>query len=171
MKISKKKFLTARKTEIVITCVSHLVFQSALVIRDSQFGFLGALSCNIGHATPLEAEFCACMIAIEKAMELGLNNICLETDSLKVVNAFHKIVGIPWQMRVRWHNCIRFCHSIACVCVHIPREGNLVADALARHGQGLSLFFLQWWPAPPSFIQSFLAQDRYGMSSSRLNIR
>ncbi|AET04471.1 transmembrane protein, putative [Medicago truncatula] len=52
-----------------------------------------------------------------------------------------------------------------------PKSRNLVADALARHGQGLSLFSSQWWPAPPTFIQSFLAKDRYGMPSSRLNIR
>ncbi|XP_024642202.1 uncharacterized protein [Medicago truncatula] len=111
-----------------------------IVLRDSRFVFLGALSSNIGHATFIEAEFCAFMLAIEKAMEMGLSNICLETDFIKVVQAFHKMVGVPWKMRIRWHNCLGFCQNIAYVCVHIHREGNMVADALAKHGQWLSLF-------------------------------
>lgn len=45
-----------------------------LVIRDSQSRFLGAISSNIGHATPLEAEFSACMLAMEKAKEMHLTN-------------------------------------------------------------------------------------------------
>lgn len=122
-----------------------------VVIRDSNVSFLGAISSNIGHATAIEAEFCACLIAIEKAIEMCLTDICLETDSIKVVNAYHKQAGIPWKMRIRWHNCLRFCNSINCTWVHIHREGNMVADALAKNGQGLSLFSSQWWPSPPSF--------------------
>jgi len=55
-------------------------------------------------------------------------------------------------MRARWLNCMSFCQSISCSCVHILREGNRVADALAKHGQGLSLYYTQWWPAPTSFF-------------------
>lgn len=83
-----------------------------VVIRDSSLTFLGAITSNIGHASAIEAEFCACMIAIEKAMEMCLTDICVETYSLKVVNAYHKQIGIPWQMRIRWQNCLRFCNSI-----------------------------------------------------------
>ncbi|AES90682.2 transmembrane protein, putative [Medicago truncatula] len=37
--------------------------------------FLGAIASNIGHATAVEAEFSACMLAIEKAMELQIQAI------------------------------------------------------------------------------------------------
>lgn len=90
-----------------------------IVIRDSNSVFLGAISSNIGYASP-----------IDKAMAMSLSNICLKTDSIIVVNAFNKDVGVPWKMRIRWNNCIKFCKSITCSCVHNLREGNMVADAL-----------------------------------------
>ena len=66
-----------------------------LVIRNSHFHFLGAMVSNIGHASSIKAEFYACLIAMEKAQHIHLSNICLETDSLSVVSAFHKDVGVP----------------------------------------------------------------------------
>jgi hypothetical protein len=77
-----------------------------VVIRDANSTILGAISSNIGHATPLEAEFCAVMVAIERAKSMHLLSICLETDSIKVVAAFSKDIGIPWKFRARWHNCM-----------------------------------------------------------------
>jgi len=67
---------------------------------------------------------------------------------------------------------MKFCNSIHCTCLHVLREGNMVADALARNGQGLSLFSSQWWPAPPLFIfiQSLLARDRLWLPFSRLDM-
>ncbi|XP_024630743.1 uncharacterized protein [Medicago truncatula] len=139
------------------------------VIRDSNSTFLGAISSNIGHATALEAEFSACLLAIETAMEMQLNQICLETDSIRVVNAFRKNTGIPWQMRVRWHNCLKFCNNIDCSCVHVLREGNQVADALAKNGQGLAMFSSQWWSTPPTSILAILYRDSIGLAYSRLS--
>jgi len=138
------------------------------VLRDSECNFQGALCSNIGYATSLEAEFSACMLAIEKAQHLGLTNICLEVDSIQVVNAFNKGFGVPWRMRARWHNCLQFCSGIRCACVHTLREGNMVADALAKNGQGLSCFSTQWWPSPPSFIISLLHRDSLGLPFTRL---
>jgi len=45
------------------------------LFRDSSSIFLGALASNIGHASSLEAEFCAFMLAVEKAKELRLDRI------------------------------------------------------------------------------------------------
>lgn len=139
-----------------------------VVIRNSNSYFLGAIVSNIGHASPLEAEFSACMSAIERAQHMNLHNICLETDSLQVVNAFNKEIGVPWHMRSIWYNCLKFCSSIICSCVHTHRAGILVADALAKHGQGLSPFSTQWWPSPPPFIHSFLLRDSLRLPFSRL---
>lgn len=139
-----------------------------VVLRSATSTFLGAISSNIGHATSLEAELCACMSAIEKAQAMHFINICLETDSIKVVNAFNKDIGIPWKLRARWFNCMKYCRSITCSCVHIHREGNMVADALAKNGQGLSLHSTQWWPAPPPFITSILLRDSLGLPYNRI---
>jgi len=43
------------------------------------------------------------------------------------------------------------------------REGNMVADALAKHGQNLAPCSSQWWEYPPSFIASLLVKDSLGL--------
>lgn len=122
---------------------AHPCGAAGIVFRDSEALFLGAIASNIGHATALEAEFSACMLAMEKAMELQLTNIILETDSIQVANAFNKNIGVPWKMRARWINCLFFCKNINCSCLQVFRESNNVADSLAKNGQGLSMFSTQ----------------------------
>ncbi|XP_024628618.2 uncharacterized protein [Medicago truncatula] len=139
-----------------------------IVFRDYRANFLGAFASNIGHASAIEAEFSACMMAIEKARDMLLTQICLETDSLQVFKAYNKNIGVPWKMRSRWLNCLSFCKSINCSFMHTLREGNIVADTLAKNGQGLALYSTQWWPSPPNFILSLLDRDRLGLSISRM---
>jgi len=69
-----------------------------VVLRNSSSVFLGAFAQNIGYATPLEAEFSACMLELEKAASLHLQNVWVETDSLRVVKAFNKQDGVPWRI-------------------------------------------------------------------------
>lgn len=71
-----------------------------------------------------------------------------------MVAAYHKGVGIPWHMRIRWFNCKQFC-DITSNCVHIHREGNLVVDALAKNAQNLS---------------SLLRSDSLGLHVTRLTM-
>jgi len=149
---------------------SHPCGAVGIVLRDSNASFLGAIASNIGPASALEAEFSACMLAIEKAKELHLTNICLESDSLIVVKAFQTNSRVPWRMRARWINCMVFCNSIICSCVQVFREGNQVADAFAKNGQSLALFSSQWWLAPPSFARPLLDRDTLGLSFFRIAI-
>lgn len=136
------------------------------ILRNSNTDFMGAVCQNICHATALEAEFCAFMLAIEKCKELGLTDIWLETDSLLVVKAFHSMKGIPWRLQARWWNCMMFCKKVRSQCSHILRHANLVADALAKNGQGLACNSFQWWPAPPTFILHLLYSDSLGVAFS-----
>jgi len=147
---------------------SHPCGAVGIVFRDSNTTFLGALASNIGHASATEAEFSACMLAIEKAREMQMTQICLESDSLIVVNAFNLNSMVPWKMRTRWLNCRKFCNSVVCSCVHVFREGNQVANALAKNAHGLALYSCLWWPAPPSFLLLLLFRDSTGLYCSRL---
>jgi ribonuclease HI len=108
------------------------------------------------------------VLAVEKAKELRLTRLWMETDSMAVVNAFHKAIGIPWKMQSRWHNCMHFCTLIG--CTHILREDNMAADALAKNEQGLAMFSSQWRPSPPPFISSFLLRDSLGLPFSRITM-
>lgn len=116
----------------------------------------------------LESEFSACLKAIEKAQELHVKQLWLETDSLLVVKAFTIGVGIPWRLNARWANCLRLGVHMNCKITHTLREGNLVADSLAKNGQQLPMYYFQWWEAPPNFVISFLHRDSIGLSFSRL---
>ena len=106
---------------------------------------------NIGHATPLEAEICPCMFAVEKAFELQLKDIWIETDSLGVVGvvkACNHHESVPWRMKARWHNCMSYCKQNNCTLTYVLRQGNLVADALAKNGQNMPMHSSHWWDHP-----------------------
>ena len=119
------------------------------VFRDWQAKFLGRFAQNIGHASCLEAEFCATMYSLEKSLELKWRNIWNECDSEIVVKAFSSSIQIPWKLKTRWLNCMHLAKQISCKCNHIHREGNQVADALAKNGQSIPLYSSQWWPGLP----------------------
>jgi len=141
-----------------------------VVFRNSSSVCLGAFAQNIGHATPLEAEFNACMYALEKAASLHLQHVYVETDLLRVVQAFNTQNGVPWRMQTRWHNCTVYCNQITCSFSHVLREGNLVADALARNGQSLAMFSSQWWEFPPPFVEPFLSRDSVSLPFTRITM-
>jgi len=82
--------------------------------------------------------------------------------------AFQERLSVPWCVRTRWNNCLTKARNITCICTHIHREGNQVANAFATHGQSLSPFASQWWDFPPSFILSLLARDMTGQPFQRL---
>lgn len=133
--------------------------------------FLEELLCRIlVIPCPLEAEFSAFMIAIEKALEMHMNNIWVQCDSLIVVKAFHQDVGVPWRMHNRWFNCKILARQMGCIRSHTPREGNMVADVLAKNGQGLSMYSSQWWDSPPAFALPMLDRDKLGLSFSRIQM-
>lgn len=52
-----------------------------------------------------------------------------------------------------------FLKHIQCKFTHVHRSANLVADALAKNGQGLASNTFQWWDAPPSFVLHLLSRD------------
>ena len=149
---------------------SHPCGAIGFVIRDSSCIFLGAMASNIGHASSMEAEFSVFMLAIEKAKDMCLSFLWMETYFMAVVNAFTKASGIPWKMRSKWHNCMHFCQLVGCTCTHIYREGNIAADALAKNAQGLVMFSSQWWPSPPPFISSLLFRDSFSRPVTRFTM-
>jgi len=122
------------------------------------------------YASALEAEFSSCMMAIEKAAALHIANLWIETDSLVVVKAFNHAVGIPWRMQARWQNCLQICTHLTCKCTHIRREGNLVADSLAKNAQNHAMFSSRWWELPPTFVRSLLFRDSLSLPFSRISM-
>jgi ribonuclease HI len=100
---------------------------------------------------------------MEKAVELNWVDIWIETDSVMVVKAFTKQIEVPWRLHVRWLNYLASISNFSCNCSHIHREGNSVADALARNGHSLPSLHSQWWQHPPLFILPLLYRDSIGL--------
>lgn len=55
-------------------------------------------------------------------------------------------------LKNRWKSYLALALQMGCRCTHIPREGNLVADALAKNGQRLAVYSSQWWSSPLSLL-------------------
>lgn len=72
---------------VKVNCDGYVLGSSSgaieFVFRDSHANFLGGFSQNIGYASPLEAEFSACMEPLRR-----LNNFILPTFYWKL---------IPWE--------------------------------------------------------------------------
>lgn len=103
-----------------------------VVLRAFPSIYISSFVQNIGYETSLEAEFCACLFALERASEMHYGDIWIETDSLSVVKAYNTGAGVPSRMQARWLNCIHFCSQIRCKFTHVFREGNMVADAFGQ---------------------------------------
>jgi len=142
---------------------------TGVVFRDNAASFLGGFVHNIGHASALVTELSAAMHAIEKAVAMQWREIWMETDSLMVVKAFSQQMEVPWTLRTRWLNCLTLVKSFSCTFTHIHREGNTVADALAKNGLGLPSLHSQWWTDPPFFVLPLLQRDRTGLPYQRIS--
>lgn len=103
------------------------------VFRGLNAAFLGSFVQNIGIATAFTAELTAAMYAIEKAFDENWHDLWLESDSKQVILGLNGGTGVPWLLRNRWSNCMGKFRSLNGTCSHIFREGNSVADALAKN--------------------------------------
>ncbi|KAL6190693.1 hypothetical protein ACLB2K_037087 [Fragaria x ananassa] len=103
-------------------------------VRDFKGHVLGAFSSNIDIPSSVAAEVMAVIVAIELAWVRDWKHIWLEVDSSLVLNYLRSPLLVPWNLRVRWLNCLRCISEMTFRSSHIFREGNKVADALANHG-------------------------------------
>jgi ribonuclease HI len=140
-----------------------------VVFRDCEAKFLGGFVQNIGHAFVFVAELYTAMYAIEKAVEFGWSVFWIKTDPLLVVKAFSQNNLVPWPLRVRWKNCLALVVNLNYNFYHIHREGNSVADALAKNGHNLPSLRSQWWEEPPLFILPLLHRDEIGLPYMRIS--
>ncbi|MCH80179.1 ribonuclease H protein [Trifolium medium] len=132
-------------------------------LADFQFAFAQPL----GVDSPFSAELFGAILAIEYAFSNGWHNLWLESDSMLVVNAFkepHK--PVTWALRNRWNNALVLLSNMNCIVTHIFREGNVVADLIAKHAQTIPTC-VSWYTIPP-FILDVLSRDKLGLPNFRL---
>jgi len=138
---------------------------SGIIFRDSNADCLLCISKNLGMISAFHVELLGAMRAIEIAFQRNWLNFWLESDSMLVVNAFSNSNIVPWHLSNRWLNCMKLLTSMNFVISHIFREGNQCVDSLANFG--LTIQGLFSWESAPSFISSFLVQNKLGMPNYR----
>ena len=105
-----------------------------VVIRDSSGNVMGALSQKITKPHSVEhAEALAVRRAVILAKELMLFQVCVEGDCLRVIQA----INAPGACRTLFGHIIdeiRYFSAslVGCSFIHVKREGNKLAHALAR---------------------------------------
>jgi hypothetical protein len=110
---------------------------------------------------PVHAEVIACLQATQMAVELGIQNIILETDAAAVVQALmatetdrSSASGLLWELKD-----LLACNFVSSNVAHNPRSCNLVAHSLAALGASLSSDVMSVRDHIPPCIQTLVAND------------
>ncbi|KAJ1422696.1 Ribonuclease H domain [Sesbania bispinosa] len=140
---------------------------SGAVLRDTNGNWLCGVSRNVGFSSITVAELWAFMDAAKISISRKDEAVSFESDSLTAVN-FVKL-GVPPN-----HPCYSLVSSIRSLLnnfrffsvSHVYREGNYVADTLARIGHSLPLGWHVFGVPPPS-IRTLILGDSSGVSFVR----
>ncbi|KAF5444954.1 hypothetical protein F2P56_034045 [Juglans regia] len=136
-----------------------------LIIRDWEGKVLMPVNKKeVAAMEPLEIELIAILRGLQFYIPLGLQSLCIESDSLLLVqeitssdisNSIYENVVIDiQQLKSKFRSC-----SI----VHINREANEFAHKLARFSRNVIATNV-WWDYVPSCVQQVLWTDYYGAS-------
>ncbi|XP_059064976.1 uncharacterized protein LOC131857010 [Cryptomeria japonica] len=103
------------------------------ILRNSDGIYIKEISKKIGVATNNEVEFRAALRGLQLRMELGVQRIHLERDSLNVVNAVHYNNTPSWRLN-QWLQPILVLLATfnEFRISHIYREGNGEANKLSK---------------------------------------
>ncbi|XP_059066444.1 uncharacterized protein LOC131857752 [Cryptomeria japonica] len=103
------------------------------IMRSSDGRSLREVSERIGIATNNEAEFRATLRGLQLGIEMGIQHIHLEGDSLNVVNAIRHCSTPSWQLNQWLQPILKLLMKFEEFRIsHIYREGNEEADRLSK---------------------------------------
>jgi len=132
------------------------VFCSSQLAR----GFIMTGSGFVEHAPILVAEATAMRDGISAALQVEFRKIQVEGDNQIVIKAMQKQIHTRWQiapiLEDIW-NMISSCETIS--FTHTYREGNIVADWMAKYGCSLRCHSLSLSISPPCRDFLFLLVD------------
>ncbi|HTY81928.1 MAG TPA: ribonuclease HI family protein [Dehalococcoidales bacterium] len=104
------------------------------VIRDESGSVLATISKCLGTTTNNQAEYCAIIAALEKAVSLGAKSVEIFSDSLLVVEQIcgrYKIKHAA--LRTLYQDVVKLIGSLESFKItYVPRERNKAADELAN---------------------------------------
>jgi hypothetical protein len=127
---------------------------------------MGCFTLNIGQANAFQAELIGIMQAIELAHHHIWWNLWQETDSMMATLAYKSPSLIPWQLRIRWSNCMVLLKDMNFIMSHVFREGNSLANKLASMAFDSTGF--TWFSSIPIPVLEIYNHNRLDLLSFRL---
>lgn len=89
--------------------------------------FRGCFAVSLGHHSAFYAELYAIISAIEIAHSKGWHSLWIESDSLAAVLCLHSVkFQPPWDIRMKWLNCISILQGMQFRCSHIYSTGKVI---------------------------------------------
>lgn len=130
------------------------LFGGAL-FRNSRGFFVAAFTRKVGWGFALEAELAMALLVVLFAHAKGWLRLWLESDSEMVARFLQAPSSVvPWRLHALWQRYLIIRESMELRVTHIYREGNQVADALAK------LRFSHVWAGVwPDCIDAYLYSD------------
>ncbi|KAL8547769.1 hypothetical protein ACS0TY_007198 [Phlomoides rotata] len=103
------------------------------VFRDNYGVFRGCFAMQHGSGFAFVTELATTFSAIEITFDKQWLHLCLETDSVYMVNIFKHLTSlVPWRLLGQWHMVHHLMGDMQIVVWHIFREGNASTDRLTR---------------------------------------
>ncbi|XP_042959541.1 uncharacterized protein LOC122294687 [Carya illinoinensis] len=119
------------------------------ILRDSGGKIVYGFSKHFGNASSVEAELRALLEGVKLCQNLGYTAIDIECDSIILVNWTRKQKCTAWYLWDYWEELQAVLQHFDFTISHSYREGNQVADSLARRGAlGESSLFSEWKQLP-----------------------
>ncbi|XP_019052801.1 PREDICTED: uncharacterized protein LOC109114513 [Nelumbo nucifera] len=104
------------------------------IIRDGRNGLISAFSNIYGSDSNLVAEAMALLDGLHLLVALNLEKIMVELDSKLMIDILNSICAAPWKLWFWLSQVQELRNRLNFFCVHIYREANQPADALAKLG-------------------------------------
>lgn len=149
------------------SCINNIVGGGG-VLRDHEGAWILGFATNFGEMPIYLAELWAAYLGIKMAVERNISFLHIELDSTVVCSA---IIDCK-EIHSMAHNLVLKCRSLIGQLRdfrinHIYQEGNIVADALAKHGASkLSSYAL--FTTVPEFVTPFMSPDCLDQGMQRI---
>ena len=104
------------------------------IIRNDRGHLVHAFSSHIDFGSNNRAELLALLQGLKACKHLGIHLVEIELDSQVVISWWNRRRCGVWYLEDFWEDILDITNSMVCVFRHVYREGNKVADWLAKRG-------------------------------------
>ncbi|XP_041016195.1 14.7 kDa ribonuclease H-like protein [Juglans microcarpa x Juglans regia] len=137
------------------------------VIRDDLGRLVQAYASHVGYGSNNKVELMALLHGLRICKSLNISNVIVEMDSMVVISWWLRGRCGVWYLEDFWEEIIGLTCTIHCCFQHVFREGNRVADWLAKEEASGIDFDFSNNSIMPRVLQGLIRLDSLGLPSLR----